>query len=284
MSTSGNVIEMANIIPMAGGGSRFEKAGYKLPKPLIPVSGLPMIINVIRGMPEADKWIFVVRQDHIDNYRIDALIKKEISDAIVVPVSGMTSGQASTCMMAEPYLEKDEEMLISACDNSCLYDKEKYNELKMDKGIDSIVWTFTKHDTLRENPNARGWCILEKDSITIRDMSVKTPVSSDPFNDHAVSSTFFFRHAKDFFDAVNLMVRENFRINNEFYVDAVPIFMKKLGKKSVIFDIEHYLDWGYPETLYDYQRLEYAVKNGINALSGNKLALLKKYFSGLDDR
>jgi hypothetical protein len=165
--------------------------------------------------------------------------------------------------LAEPYLKKDEEVLIAACDNSYIYDKEKYQKLKKDKSIDSIVWTFTRHNTLKENPNARGWCILEKDNNTIKGMSVKTPVSSDPFNDHAVVATFFFRRAQDFFNATNLMIKENFRINNEFYVDAVPIFMKKLGKRSVIFDIEQYLDWGYPETLYDYQKNEYLIKMGI---------------------
>jgi len=257
------VFHMANIIPLAGIGSRFEKAGYKLPKPLIPVSGLPMIIKAIRGMPESDKWIFIVRQEHIDQYKIDELIKKEVGGAIIIPVSEITDGQASTCMLAEPYLKKEEEILIAACDNSYIYDKERYRKLKKDESIDSIIWTFTRHDTLRENPNARGWCILEKDKITIKDISVKIPVSSDPFNDHAVVATFFFRHAQDFLDATNLMIREGFRVNNEFYVDAVPIFMKKLGKKSVIFDIEHYLDWGSPEALYDYQRLEYLIKMGI---------------------
>jgi NDP-sugar pyrophosphorylase family protein len=74
------LIKMANIIPMAGVGSRFEKHGYKLPKPLIPVSGMPMIINVIRGMPESDKWIFIVRQDHIDEYKIDELKKKRFQN------------------------------------------------------------------------------------------------------------------------------------------------------------------------------------------------------------
>lgn len=35
------------IVPMAGAGSRFAKEGYKDPKPLIPVHGVPMIKVVI---------------------------------------------------------------------------------------------------------------------------------------------------------------------------------------------------------------------------------------------
>ena len=39
---------MLNIVlPMAGRGSRFANAGYTLPKPLIPVHGVPMIKVVV---------------------------------------------------------------------------------------------------------------------------------------------------------------------------------------------------------------------------------------------
>lgn len=38
------------VIPMAGAGSRFQKAGYKLPKPLIPVLGKPMIQLVVENL------------------------------------------------------------------------------------------------------------------------------------------------------------------------------------------------------------------------------------------
>ncbi len=255
---------MANIIPMAGKGSRFEDEGYQLPKPLIPVSGISMVIRVIRNMPPSDKWIFLVRQEHIDDYNIDKVLKKEVPAAIIVPVKELTEGQACTCLLAEPYLDPDEPVLIGACDNSFLYDKEKYQKLINDKNVDSIVWTFTRHEDLKENPQARGWCILDKQGPEIKDMSVKVPISDDPFNDHAVVATFYFRKAKDFIDATNLMIKENYRINNEFYIDSVPIFIKKLGKKSVIFDIDFYLDWGTPKNLYDYQKIEHMLKTGIS--------------------
>lgn len=42
---------MLNIVlPMAGRGSRFANAGYTLPKPLIPVHGVPMIKVVVDNL------------------------------------------------------------------------------------------------------------------------------------------------------------------------------------------------------------------------------------------
>ena len=275
---------MANIIPMAGEGSRFSSEGYTIPKPLIPVSGMPMIIKAIRDMPKSDKWIFMVRKEHVDDYKIDELIKSEIPNAIIIPVEKTTEGQACTCMLAEPHLDDDEPVFIAACDNGYVYDKVAYEILCNDPKVDSVVWTFTKKETLKRNPNAWGWCKLGKDGITVEDMSVKIPVSDDPFKDHAVVATFYFKKAKDFKDAYNLMLKEDYRIKNEFYVDAIPIFLNKLKKRSVIFDVDLYLGWGTPKDLYDYQKIEYFCMNKVNpvGISDEAIAqfdLWKKYFS-----
>jgi dTDP-glucose pyrophosphorylase len=274
---------MANIIPMAGLGSRFDKEGYVLPKPLIPVSGIPMVIKSIRDMPKSNKWIFIVRQEHIDNYSIDKILKKEIPNAIIIPVEKTTEGQACTCMLAAPYLDENESVFIAACDNGYLFNEKKYNELQSDKSIDCIVWTFTKRETLKRNPAAWGWCKLAEDGITIKNMSVKIPISEEPYNDHAVVASFFFSKARDFIAATNLMISENYRINNEFYIDALPIFLNKLNKRSVIFDVDHYLGWGTPKDLYNYQKLEYYNNNGISPKNISKenegnIKLWEQYF------
>ena len=255
---------MANIIPMAGLGSRFSKEGYLLPKPLLPVSGKPMILRVMESMPESDKWIFIVRKEHIDKFEIDRLLKKGIPDAIIVPVDKTTEGQASTCMLAMPYLDPEEPMFIAACDNSFLYNKKKYTQLVKNPEVDAVVWTFTKNKLLEEKPEAWGWIKLDSDNLTIKDMSVKIPVSDTPYNDHAVVATFYFRKAKEFEAAYKLMVKENHRINNEFYVDSIPVFYKKLGKRSVIFDVDLYVGWGKPGDLYDYQEKEYRFRNNLD--------------------
>jgi hypothetical protein len=66
-------------------------------------------------------------------------------------------------------------------------------------------------------------------------------------------------------------------------VDALPIFLKKLGKKAAIFDVDFYLGWGTPKDLYDYQKLEYFIKNnvpakGISDENEKLLSSWKRYF------
>ncbi|MFH1401335.1 MAG: NTP transferase domain-containing protein, partial [Nanoarchaeota archaeon] len=72
------VVPIANLITMAGRGKRFSDAGYMLPKPLIDVHGKPMVHRVIDSLPPSDKWIFVVRDEHVKEHSIDKVIKERI--------------------------------------------------------------------------------------------------------------------------------------------------------------------------------------------------------------
>ncbi len=262
-----------NIIPMSGKGTRFADVGYLLPKPLIPVSGKPMILKVIESMPVADRWIFIVREEHVTQYAIDTLITNTVPRAEVI-IDTNPVGQASTCMLAMSHVKPEDSLFIAACDNAFVYDVKKYEALIADKTVDAIVWTFTDDPLLEISPKSWGWIKLHKDEITIDTMSVKVPVSETPRFDHAVVATFFFRRAQDFVDAFHIMEKENYKINNEYYVDSMPIFLKKLGKKSVIFDVDLYVGWGKPADLYDYELKEYLFS--IGKLSDEKWC---RYFS-----
>lgn len=254
---------------MSGSGSRFSDVGFMLPKPLISVSGEPMIWRVIEDMPPADKWIFVVRKEHVDQYAIDDVIRTKIQDAIIV-VEEKPWGQAPSCMMAMPHLDPDEDMFVAACDNSFVYNRKVFEELKNDISIDAIFWTFTNNHLLVEKPEVWGWVKLAEDGQTVKDMSVKVPVSDDPLHDHAVVATFYFKKAREFKKAYDMMVAEDYRVNNEFYVDSMPIFYNKMGKKTVIFDVDLYVGWGKPQDLYDYQEKEYNFKYNKEKFLQNK--------------
>ena len=58
------------VIPLAGHGSRFAKAGYSLPKPLIPVHGVPMIQLVIDNVRPSTphRFVFVCQRAHLETY------------------------------------------------------------------------------------------------------------------------------------------------------------------------------------------------------------------------
>ena len=245
---------MINLIPMAGEGSRFVNEGYDNPKPLIPVSGKPMILQAIRSLPEADKWIFVCRAQHIDNFSIDKVLYGQIPNSEIIKIDYLTQGQASTCMLAENFIDQKEPLLIGPCDNGMTWDKEKYERL-VSSEFDAIIWTFRNNATVKRNPKMYGWVTVDNENNALG-VSCKVPISDYTVNDHAIVGTFYFKKGEYFFNAVKQMVKKNRRINNEFYVDVAMNELIEQGMKVKVFEIDKYICWGTPNDLRTYQYWE----------------------------
>ena len=218
---------------MAGLGSRFSQVGYKLPKPLIPVMGKPMILKAVDMMPKANKWIFIVRKEHVKIYKIDMIIKKHIPNSQIIAIDYTTEGQLSTCLLAREYLKGNQELFIGACDNGYLWNKPKFNQLR--KKTDVIPWVFTKQNNLTNNPTAWGWVKIDGKG-NVLGVSVKKPISDDPFNDYAIIGSFYFRKSSIFLKIADKIIADNTRVNNEFYVDTAINYAPKMGYKTKIFN------------------------------------------------
>ena len=249
---------MINLITMAGRGKRFSEQGYSLPKPLIPIDGEPMIWKVIDCLPKAKKWIFIVRQEHIDNFFIDKAIKKKIPDAIITVDKDLLGGASIFC--AEEHIPEDEDILVAGCDMGFLYDKNRLEDLKKRKEFDMILWTFTKDRRITANPAAWGYAVLEEDNLTINDMSVKKPISNNPYENHVVAATFWVRSKKTLYEAIRTMIKNEIKTNNEYYLDNLPIALKMNGKKSCIFDVDLLIGWGTPEEFHEFEKIDYFFK------------------------
>jgi len=243
-----------------------------------------MIVKAIRDMPQSEKWIFIVRQEYLDHYAIDRLIRREVSDPIFISVPGSTEGQACTALLADPHLSPEEPVFIAACDNGYLYDFTQFQKLVSDPTNSCVVWTFTDDVLVLNNPKAWGWVQLSPDGQSISTISCKEPISNSPRHDHAIIGSFYFSHASDFLTATHMMILENYRVNNEFYLDCVPIFLKKMKKKSVIFDVQLYVGFGTPDALHYYDQMEYYVTNSLDlkndeSIDSMKYTLWKEYLS-----
>ena len=71
-----NTQKGSTVIPMAGLGKRFADQGYIETKPLINVSGLPMVIQSTRDLPKSNNYVFVIRSD-MQGYEE---VKKELNE------------------------------------------------------------------------------------------------------------------------------------------------------------------------------------------------------------
>ena len=246
---------MTNLIPMAGEGARFLKEGYKDPKPLIDISGKPMILQAAAALPRSDRWVFVCRKEHINKYRIDRTLKEAFPNSAIIEVDHLTKGQACTCLLAEPYLKADEPLLIGACDNGAIWDKEKYFDIIEKERVDALIWTFRNNVTVQRKPKMYGWVEVDAGNNALR-ISCKIPISDEPVRDHAIIGTFYFRRAGFFIDAAKQMIAANRSVNNEFYVDTMMNELIEAKLKVKVFEVDKYICWGTPDDVRTYNYWE----------------------------
>lgn len=242
-----------NLVPMAGAGQRFVDAGFTVPKPLIPVAGIPIVVHAARSLPPADLWIFVCRAEHVRDAKIDEVLKSMFSPCEVIVVDRLTEGQASTCLLARHLLLPDDELTIGACDNAMTWDVTP--SFSADDSADFYVWTFRRNPAVQQDPRMYGW-VAEDSQGNIDRVSVKIPLPGNPMDNHAVVGAFSFRRAADFLDACDRMITANSRIKNEFYVDNAVNFALAVGLKGKVFEVDRYICWGTPLDLaiYEYWR------------------------------
>lgn len=237
------------LMPAAGLGARFAREGFDRPKPLIEVSGAPMVVRAIEDLPRAERTRVVLRRDLPMVEKVDAAIRS-IEGADTLLLDRVTDGQARTCLLGLGGLDEAAPLTIGACDNGLLYDGARFAEHAAK--ADVIVWGKRRHPAARLKPEQFGW--IDADAAgRIARVSVKVPIG-DPASDPIVTGAFTFRRGSDFRRAAERMIERGGTVNGEFYVDSCINDAIALGLDCRLFEVDHYLGWGTPDELrtFDY--------------------------------
>ncbi|RYH06108.1 MAG: hypothetical protein EON57_06860, partial [Alphaproteobacteria bacterium] len=213
----------ALIIPMAGLGQRFVNEGYAQTKPLIPVSGRPMVAQATHDLPPAERHVFVLRADMAGYENIVEELKTLYPGAIIQTVDQVTEGQACTALIGLQALVQESDpgmtpVTIGACDNGALYDAELFSKLANDPQVDVIVWGVRSYPNATRRPNMFGW--IDAKNGVVESISVKAPLDA-PATDPIVLGTFTFRREGDYRRAYERLLERDGRVNGEFYIDAL---------------------------------------------------------------
>ncbi len=233
---------MKILIPMAGEGSRFAKEGYTFPKPLIDVSGKPMIQKVVENLDFDCEYIFLVRKSHVEKYDglIDTLQRITNEKCKYVVVDGLTEGAACTALLAEEHIDCDEDLLIANSDQWIDYEAENFKSLKNLTSSDAIVFTF--------NAVHPKWSFVKTNSRGyITEVAEKKPISNI-----ATCGIYWYRRGSDFVKYAKKMIEKDIRVNNEFYIAPVYNELIEDGKSLIPFYVHKMWGLGTPEDLRHY--------------------------------
>ena len=228
------------LIPMAGAGSRFEKAGYTFPKPLIEVKKKPMIQVVVENLNIKANFIYVVQKSHREKYNLDALLSLITPGCKVVETEGMTEGAACTALLAKDYINSSSPLFFANSDQFVEWDSNEFlykmNETDADGGIVSFTATHPKWSFAKVN---------EQGLVT--EVAEKKPISNI-----ATVGYYYWKHGSDFVKYAEQMIKKDIRVNGEFYV--CPVFNEAIldSKQIRTFNVGGMWGLGTPEDLKYY--------------------------------
>ncbi len=252
---------MTVLVLMAGAGKRFVQEGYPAPKPYIAVNGDPMVVQSTRHLPQGDRYLFITRKE-LQNDAGEKVLKMLFQPATVLCLDELTEGQASTALCAEKLLKPEHPLLIGACDHLIFFDPERFKALTApDSGVDALIFTYRNNPMVRLNPRMYGWVETDAAGRALR-ISVKVPLAGDPAQNHAIVGSFWFRKGRYFTENAREMIRENNRINNEFYIDQCMNYLIRNHLRVDVFEVDQYASLGTPDDLrtYEYWQRYFSLK------------------------
>jgi len=240
---------MKIIIPMAGLGTRFQKAAdtnpeYKKPKPFINVKGFPMVRWATGSLPFIEHpgqkvtsklratpkdLTFVILKKHDDDYGLEKGLREIYSNEInIVKLDAVTRGAAETAYMAKDFVDMEDELIITDSDH---YFAGNYLEdllLNKDKDTAGVIPVFTPPD---DGIARWSYSLLKNGTNIIEQVGEKDPElmkKGAPANIGA----YCFTKAKTFFDEVEEVIRENKLTGDEgkkeFYI--APMYQNLIEK------------------------------------------------------
>ncbi len=225
------------LIPMAGAGSRFEKAGYTFPKPLIDVNGKPMIHVVVDNLNIEAQYIFIVQKSHLEKYNLKQTLNLIAPNCKVVVVDGLTEGAACTTLIAKEYIDNDTPLLMANSDQYVNWSSDEFMYIMTTSEIDGGMVTF--------NSTHPKWSFAKIDSNGfVTEVAEKNPIS-----DIATAGIYYWKKGSDYVKYAEQMISKNIRVNNEFYVCPVYNEAIKDNKKIKIYSIDKFYGLGTPEDL-----------------------------------
>ena len=225
------------LIPMAGAGTRFEKAGYTFPKPLIEVNGKPMIQVVVENLNVDAKHIFIVQKSHYEQYNLKHLLSLISPGCEIIQVEGITEGAACTTLLAKKFIDNKEPLLIANSDQFVEWDSNEFlYSMQADK-VDAGILTFQSF-----HPK---WSFAKLDE----DGFVDEVAEKKPISENATVGIYYWSKGSDYVKYAEQMIDRDRRVNNEFYV--CPVFNEAIedNKKIKIFPIDKMWGMGTPEDL-----------------------------------
>jgi glucose-1-phosphate thymidylyltransferase len=242
---------MKIIVPMAGMGKRMRPHTLKVPKPLIPVAGKPIVQRLVED-------IAGVCEEKIEEiaFIIGPSFGAEVENMLVNVAEGL--GAKGTICYQEEALGTAHAILCAqeALDGKTIIafaDTLFRADFKLDGDADGIIWVQQIED-----PSAFGVIKLDENN-TITDF-VEKP--EEFVSDLAIIGIYYVKDGAALKAELNYLIENDIKDKGEYQLTNALEALKQKGTRFVPGQVKEWLDCGnYNATVYTNQRVLEFIKN-----------------------
>lgn len=272
------------LIPMSGQGTRYLKAGYVDPKPLIPVNGVPMIQRLLAKMPLDWACTFVLAENHKET-RLPVLLKELRPQGQILYVPKHSVGPSFPLQFSIPYLPKDQSILVSYCDYGMVWDAWQFQDFVSYTNCDACLVSYRGFHAHYLSDVPYAYSRMEGDLVT--QVKEKGSFTSQRENEYASCGAYYFKNKELLKEALDFQVGNDLKINGEFYTSlTVEALIQARPQSHVrVFEIPYFFQWGTPEDLKDFEYWEKSfIKKNLFANQTSTTEQLLMPMAGLGSR
>ena len=215
------------VIPMAGLGSRFAQAGYKVLKPLIPIHGAPMISVVTSNLmdPRIGHIVLVCQRATMENLDLRSIINPGPAQLTILAVDEITDGPAGTLEVARPALDMNLPLVVANSD--------QYLDSQLNDFYDDLSTGTYDGEILAMRDSDPKWSFARvNDDGLLLELREKVVIS-----DLATVGIYGYARADLAFDAIAKMREARDTTNGEYYVGPAYNYLVESGKRVFVRDL-----------------------------------------------
>ena len=244
---------MQIIIPMSGFGERFKKAGYQVPKPLILVENKTIIQHVCEMFPGESNFTFICNKDHLsdETYDMEEIIRSFCPSAKIHAIEPHNLGPVHAVMQCIDFVDDHEPTIVNYCDFTCDWSFESFKNFVQREDLDGAIPAYKGFHPHTLWSNYYAYLDIKNNFVSC--IQEKTPFTDTPQDEYASSGTYYFKSGELMKKYFQKTIDLDLSVNQEFYVSMVYEPMIENGLKIKPFEIPHFMQWGTPRDLQDYE-------------------------------
>lgn len=246
---------MKIVIPMAGLGERFKKAGYTEPKPLVKVDGKPQIEHVVNMFPGENDFVFICNNEHLRTSNMENMLKKLKPNSLIIGVDFKKLGPLWGTLEAlrkVDFLNDGEPVIVSYCDFSVWWSYEDFKKTLLETKCDVAAVAYKGFHPHLLGPQLYASMRVD-DNNWMLECREKFSFTENKMDSYQQSGTFYFAKGSILKKCFQEVVDRNLVVNGEYYVSVATQVAAENGFKVYVYPLEHFLQWGTPEDMQTYQ-------------------------------